>query len=89
MLPFYIKSAHTQTLNSPRKVNRLDCWFYFIITVINQFIYFSIQHLIIFALANKIFLSQLDDCQLINGQVHPWLPLTYNFDSTTQHQQTK
>ena len=36
------KSPHTQTLNSPRKVNRLDCWFYFII--INQFIYFSIQH---------------------------------------------
>ena len=44
----YRKSPHTQTLNSPRKANRLDCWFYFIIIIviiiINQFIYFSIEH---------------------------------------------
>ena len=33
----------TQTLNSPRKANRLNCWFYFItiiVIIINQFIYF-------------------------------------------------
>ena len=39
MLSFYIKSPNTQTLKSPRKVNRLDFWFYF--NIINQFIIFQ------------------------------------------------